>query len=71
MAKVITVKCWAWVHTDPAMEHAPIIAIDERREDVAEEKRKCFKGTNPEHGRMMRSLWRKSKVVPAKVTFEI
>lgn len=66
-----SIKAWAWVYTDPKMQHAPIIAIDERKQDVAEEKRNCFKGKDAMHGKLMRSLYRQSKVLPVTITYEL
>lgn len=58
---------WAWVWTDPDMQKQPIISIDEERWIVAEEKAKCLKGISPEHGKLLRSLYRRSKILPVTV----
>ena len=63
---------WAWVYTDEEIRHKyPIIAVDESKKIMAEEKAKHLKGQNPEHGRLLRKLYRKSKVVPVTITYEI
>lgn len=66
-----TIKAWAWVYTDPKMQHSPIIDIDERKVDVAEEKKRFLQGKDKQHGKLVRSLYRQSKVVPVKITYEI
>lgn len=70
MAKV-NVQAWAWVSTDPEQQHAPIISVDETKAIVAAEKKEVLRGKFPEHGKLLRSLYRKSKVVPIKITYEI
>lgn len=65
------VKAWAWVYTEPKMQHAPIIAVDERKIYVTEEKRKFLMGRDLQHGKILRSLYRRSKIVPVTITFKI
>lgn len=62
---------WAWVYTDPEMQKQPIISVDESREIVLAEKAETLKGKFPEYGKLLRSIYRKSKVVPVIITYEI
>ena len=65
--KRVEVKAWAWI--DLRFEGFPICSIDETKEIVAEEKRKFLNPENKEVGKVLRSLYRKSKVVPCTISF--
>lgn len=64
------IKAWAWVYTDSEMQKQPIIAVDETREIMSEIKKKHLTGISAEHTKLLRSLYRKSKIVPIEIHYE-
>lgn len=79
--KTVTLKHWAWVRTDDSKY--PIISIDETKDIVASEKREKLYGRQKLNGvlikkeysdeicKMNRMLYRKSKVVPIEITYNL
>jgi len=64
-----TVKAWAWVETTPDFPF-PIHSVDETKEIVALEKREFLNPPDKQKGKILRSLYRNTRVVPCTITYE-